>query len=118
MIECKCCGKEISKDEEFYIINNRAYCSDCIVEETVTYFKIGDVVCTEDEDDIYKFYDKNDAIKQIEENINFIELRIKSYSESKEEWVKRRNEYWEEEIKKLEKMKKYILGEEENYEVE
>lgn len=115
MIECDYCGKEISKDEEFYIIDDRVYCSDCVEENTITYFKVRDNVYTEGEDDIYKFCDKNDAIKQIEENINFIELRIKSYSESKEEWVKRRNEYWEEEIKKLEKMKKYILGEKGDY---
>lgn len=110
-IKCCYCDKEICKHDEFYVINNKIYCSECVKEETITYFKVSNSIY--DEGDIYKFYDRDDAIKVIDKNVNFIKSQIKSYEGSNEKWIK----HLKDEIEEFQNMKKDIFGDDENVEM-
>ena len=86
MLECGYCGKQIDKDDKFYIIDDEYCCDDCVIEEHRTVY----IVCGEDyyeKDDIIKCEDINDYIhyleKQIQKYNNFIEIDSKTLNELK-----------------------------------
>lgn len=105
MLECDCCGKQISKDDKFYIIDDEYCCDECVVEEHRTVY----IVCGEDyyeEDDIIRYEDINDYINYLEKQIqiynNFIKTNNELIKETKNE------EHKKDLINKINKYENYI----------
>ena len=100
MLECEYCGKQINKDNKFYIIDDMYCCDNCVVEEQRTIYKI----CDEDyydEDDVVEYESIDEYIHNLESNIKFcnesIEINNKLLSnlkddEKKEKYLKFANE--------------------------
>lgn len=80
MLECDCCGKQISKDDKFYVIDDEYCCNECVVEEHRTIY----IVCGDgyyEEDDVTEFDDINEYIHCLERQIQIYNNFIKTFNE-------------------------------------
>lgn len=88
MLECEYCGKQINKDDKFYIIDDKYCCDECVVEEHRTVY----IVCGDgyyEGDDVTEFDDINKYIHYLERQIQiynkFIKINNELIKESKNE---------------------------------
>lgn len=106
-MKCSYCEKEITKDENFYEIDNEFYCSDCVEERIIRCYVVAGE--TYDEDDVDYYQNRNRYIRKIEEHIRYHKESLEHYSQKDDKYSKNRVKLARKYIVKLKKRKRTVL---------
>lgn len=109
-MECCCCGKEINKEDEFYVVNDELYCNECCKEKSHTYYSICDEV-TYEEDEVTSFDNKKEAIEFYKGSIESIKSNIQKSEKSDAPYEKAYLEKYKNEMKEIQELLEILESE-------
>ncbi len=113
-MKCKYCGKEIEEDENFYIYESEIYCNKCCEEETRTYHTIGGDPETLTEDEVEEFMDKEEAISDLQMQLESTKITIEELKVSDKPYAKHYIEVEEKRKARIEKILKVLKDDKED----